>query len=381
MIPIRLRLALGTALGLVLSVVASPPVTALPIYASREGTKCISCHFDPNGGGLRNDFGFTYGKNRHSMDPEERWADVTVNPQLNEWIRLGVDTRMSYVASHVHGSTRTLNQSTFFPMQANLRVAITPLDYLSIVGSHGLYVQSEGSFPEPYLAREWYGLFHGLPYNSFIQVGKFRNPFGLRQDDHTSFLRTPAFLSFDSQVEDAGIAVGATGRNGWFELSYTNGEDAFEERAQALAGKVAWSYPWLQGGLSGYHRYNEFDEFGSLEGTKFDRWSLYLTRTFGPLTLLGEYGRGTTKGGVTVNNDAAFAEAVYRMNRGVQVRGKFDWMDTGRGAAGGSITKRYMGELDLIPMPFVQVQLSARYYEYELAPEVNEYVAMLFLPF
>ena len=370
------RTAVGVAvLSLTFMATAPVPATALPIYASREGTKCVSCHFDPNGGGIRNDFGFTYGKNRHSMEAEDRWSNVTVDPQLNEWIRLGVDTRISYVASHVHGSESTLDQSTFFPMQANLRVAVTPLDYLSIVGSHGLYLQTGGSASAPYLAREWYGLFHGLPYNAFVQVGKFRTPFGLRQDDHTSFVRTEDFLGYDSQVEDAGIAVGSTGRNGWFEFAFTNGEGAFEERAQMLSGKVAWSYPYLQGGVSGYHR---FDESGSIT---FDRWSLYLTRTFGPLTLLGEYARGTTEGSfLTVNNDAAFAEAVYRVNRGVHVRGKFDWMDTSRGT-GGAIARRYGGELDLIPMPFVQVQLVGRYYDYEFGPDVNEYVAMLFMPF
>jgi hypothetical protein len=374
MIAFSLRAALGVVVFLALFGVSVPSLMALPMYASREGTKCVSCHFDPNGGGIRNDFGFTYGKNRHSMEPEERWANVTVSPQLNDWIRLGLDTRMTYIASHVQGDQSTLTSSTFFPMQANLRVAVTPLDHLSIVGSHGLYLQTAG-LATPYLAREWYGLFHGLPYDAFVQVGKFRSPFGLRQDDHTSFVRTADFLSFDSQVEDAGIAVGSTGRNGWFELSFTNGESAFEERAQALAGKVAWSYPWLQGGLSGYHRYDESSDLS------FDRWSLYLTRTFGPLTLLGEYGRGTTGAdSLVVNNDAAFVEAVYRLNRGVNLRGKFDWMDSNRGE-GGSVTKRYAGQVDLIPMPFVQLQLSARYYEYELAPEITEYMGMLFLPF
>lgn len=374
MMPHSIRAVLGAALTLLLSAAVAAPAGALPIYASREGTKCVSCHFDPNGGGIRNDFGFSYGKNRHSMDPEDRWADVTVSPQLNDWIRLGVDTRMTYIASHVQGDESTLSTSTFFPMQANLRVAVTPLDYLSIVGSHGLYLETS-SASEPYLAREWYGLFHGLPYNGFVQVGKFRSPFGLRQDDHTSFVRTLDFLSFDSQVEDAGIAVGATGRNGWFELSFTNGEAAFEERAQTFAGKVAWSYPWLQGGVSGYHRFDE-----SLSAT-FDRWSLYLSRTFGSLTLLGEFARGTDEGfGVKVNRDAAFAEAVYRLNRGVDLRGKFDWADLDREAPG-TTARRYLGQVDLKPMPFVQVQLSGRLYDYEIGPDVTEYVGMLFLPF
>jgi hypothetical protein len=360
---------------LLLSVAAAGPAAALPLYASREGAKCVGCHFDPNGGGIRNDHGFSYAKNRHSMEPEDRWADVTVDPQLNDWIRLGLDTRMTYIASHTQGDESTLSTSTFFPMQANLRVAVTPVDHLSIVGSHGLYLDTSPGATAPYLAREWYGLFHGLPHDAFVQVGRFRNPFGLRQDDHTSFVRSIQFLSYNSQVEDAGIAVGATGRNGWFEFSFTNGEGPLEERAQALAGKVAWSYSWLQGGVSGYHRYDESDD------VSFDRWSLYLTRTFGPLTLLGEYGRGTTEDDdIAVNNDAAFAEAVYRLNRGVDFRGKFDWMDSDRDE-GGSITKRYMGRVDLTPMPFVQLQLSASLYEYELAPEVAEYVGMLFLPF
>ena len=103
MMPHSIPAVLGAALTLLLSAAVAAPAGALPIYASREGTKCVSCHFDPNGGGIRNDFGFSYGKNRHSMDPEDRWADVTVSPQLNDWIRLGVDTRMTYIASHVQG--------------------------------------------------------------------------------------------------------------------------------------------------------------------------------------------------------------------------------------------------------------------------------------
>lgn len=372
------RAASRAVLSVLLLAAAAGPASALPLYASREGAKCVSCHFDPNGGGIRNDFGFSYARNRHSMDPEDRWADLEVNPQLNDWIRLGLDTRMTYIASHTQGDESTLSTSTFFPMQANLRVAVTPIDHLSIVGSHGLYLQTSAFDPTPYLAREWYALFHGLPHNAFVQAGKFRIPFGLRQADHTSFVRTLDFLSFDSQVEDAGIAVGATGRNGWFELSFTNGEGVFEEqRAQTLAGKVAWSYPWLQGGVSGYHRYDES------QNTAFDRWSLYLSRTFGPLTLLGEYARGTDedKGfGIEVNRDAAFAEAVYRLNRGVDLRAQFDWMDLNREAPG-TTTRRYLGQVDLNPIPFVQVQLSGRLYDYEIGSNVAEYVGMLFVPF
>ena len=79
--------------------------------------------------------------------------------------------------------------------------------------------------------------------------------------------------------------------------------------------------------------------------------------------------------------DAAFVEGVYRLNRGVDLRGKFDWMDTNRGDGGGQLARRYSGEIDLTPMPFVQIQLAARLYDYELSSDMNEYVGTLFLPF
>jgi hypothetical protein len=262
--------------------VSAVPARALPLYASREGAKCASCHFDPNGGGMRNEFGFTYDKNRHSMEEETKFGTIDVDPQLNQWIRLGVDMRTTFIGDNFENGSSTYS---FFPMQANLRVAITPHEHLTVVGSHGITVDDQDSFiVPPYVAREFYALFHDLPKNAFIQVGRFRVPFGLRQDDHTSFTRQ--FLPYDSQKEDAGIALGSVGKNGWFEFSYTNGEEEpIIGQAQAFAGKVAWSFPWLQGGLSGYH-----DMGGDLDET---RWSLYLTRTFHSLTLLGEYAGGT----------------------------------------------------------------------------------------
>jgi len=357
--------------------VSAVPARALPLYASREGTKCASCHFDPNGGGMRNEFGFSYLKNRHSMEEETKFGDVDVNPQLNDWIRLGVDMRTVYVGQHYEGSS--FGTYSFFPMQGNLRVAITPHDHLTVVGSHGLVVDAPG-FPSPYVARELYALFHDLPKGAFIQVGRFRVPFGLRQDDHTSFTRSLDFLPYDSQKEDAGIALGSVGKNGWFEFSYTNGkEDPVSGQAQAFAGKVAWALPLLQGGISAYK---------DMAGSDNDRWSLYLTRTFRSLTLLGEYAGGTDQSGPfgTVNNMAAFLEADYRLSRTVNLRAKFDYLDPDR-QRDRELMRRYLVDLDLEPIPFTQVKLSYRRYhasapdELSETSDLDEYLGMLYVPF
>ncbi|HEX5031524.1 MAG TPA: hypothetical protein VFX78_08715 [Candidatus Eisenbacteria bacterium] len=361
------------AFAALLWAVSAMPARALPLYASREGTKCASCHFDPNGGGMRNEFGFSYLKNRHSMEEETKFGTLDVDPQLNQWIRLGVDMRMTYIADVFKGGSSSW---AFFPMQANLRFAVTPFEKLAVVGSHGITVdEPPGGFPPPYVAREFYALFHDLPKNAFVQFGRFRVPFGLRQDDHTSFTRT--FLPYDSQKEDAGIALGSTGKNGWFEFSYTNGEARPTlDQAQAFAGKVAWAFPWLQGGVSGYLDMSGRDEA---------RWSLYLTRTFHSLTLLGEYAGGTDEDfGGDVNSMAGFVEGVYRVSKAVNVRAKYDYVDPDKDRDR-TVNRRYLLDVDVEPVPFTQVKLSyARYHPSTPTGtdvDYDEYMAMLYVPF
>ena len=346
------------------------PASAIPLYSSREGATCISCHVDPNGGGIRNEFGFNYGKNRHSLEEEEKWARYTVNPQLNEWIRLGLDARFMYYASHVEGG-RDLAPSTFFPMQGNLRVAISPHDQLTIVGSQGIAVDVPG-FPAPYVAREIYGLIQGLPQNLYIQAGRFRLPFGLRQDDHTSFLRGVSFLLYDSQSEDAGIEIGSIGPNWFGQFSFTNGGPPFAENAETIAGKVGRTSKTFQVGVSGYHRYS------APFGVTVNRWSVYGSATRGPLTLIGEYGGGTTTGvPISYNTEAYFAEIDYRVSRGINLRAKYDWLEPNE--ASGDDLSRIVAEVDWAPMPFTELKLSYR--TYDETTDYNEYVAMLTMPF
>jgi hypothetical protein len=365
----RITFAARLLSSLLAIVALAAPADAFPLYASREGRNCISCHFDPNGSAMRNDFGFNYGKNRHSMGEEEKWSKVTVDPQLNDWIRLGLDTRIMYYASHVDGSSQ-VTSSTFFPMEGALRVAITPHDYLTIVGTHGLVVESPG-FPDSYVARELYGLFHGFAKDLYIQVGRFRLPFGLRQEDHTSFTR--AYLPYDSQREDAGIEVGAIGNNWFGEASFTNGGDPFNQRAGTFVGKVGRASTAFQFGLSGYQG------TGFVSGSNRHRWSLYASTTRGAFTFLGEYVASDFK--PDESEKAAFTELVYRVSRGVNLRAKLDYFGPESGDPFVGVARRYLAEVDINPMPFTDIKVSYRRYNYDDAADMDEYFAMLFIPF
>jgi hypothetical protein len=364
-------LALAAA-AVLLGTLASP-AASLPRYASREGDVCQTCHVDPNGGGIRNEFGFSYGKNRHSTEPEARWSSLTVNPKLNDWITFGVDFRMLYVASHSNGDSRTLSTSTLFPMEGQVNLMVMPHEHLTFVASHGLVVDEPG-FPTGYVSREIYGMFEGLPGDVYVQAGRFRLPFGLRQDDHTSFVRGPEFLPYDSQKPAAGIEIGHIGNQLFQQLSFTNGPDAFLDRAQTFTGKVGIATRSVQLAVSGFHRYAE-----NLPG-RFDRWGIYASSTRGRVTLLAEAAAGTNAlSATTTNLEAMFVELEYRLSRGVSTRTKFDWVDRNRDQPG-FWSRRLTGELEWTPVPFAIGRLSYRYNEGSGRP-YHEYLAQLYVPF
>jgi len=342
----------------------------MPLYASREGKTCIACHYDPNGGGMRNDFGFLYCKNRHGLDTEQKWANVTVDPRLNDWVAIGVDTRLLYIASHTKGGP-SLGASTFFPMQGQLNIAVTPHDYLTVVMSRGITTDSNN-----FEARELYGLIHDLPHDLYAKLGRFRLPFGLRQDDHTSYVRSIDFLPYNSQADDAGIEVGGAGPTYFGQLSFTNGSGTISgERAQTLAAKIGTGRKPISAGLSGFHQYVE------ASGARHNRWALYAMSTWQKLTFIGEYDGGTTVGfGGTRNLWAAFAELDYRLARGINVRGKFDYLEPNKDASE-DLFRRWLVEADFVPVPFAELKLSYRNHDEELVGKYQEYLAQFFFPF
>lgn len=356
---------LGAAIAALL--LAAAPAGALPLYASREGDVCQTCHVDPNGGGIRNDYGFSYEKNRHATEPEERWASMTVKPKLNDWITLGVDFRMLYDAIHENGSSDILTSSTFFPMQGQVNLAVTPHEHLTLVASHGLVVDEPG-FPTGYVAREIYGMIEGLPGDTYAQAGRFRLPFGVRQDDHTSFTRDGSVLVYDSQKASAGLEIGRIGSRSFVQAAVVNDEEPFASNRETVAAKVGWADRSFQAAVSGLHRYSSIN-----------LWSVYASATRGRWTALGEYVGGTVEA-LDKNREAFFAEVDYRVSRGVNVRGKLDYADTFRDAPG-FLKRRYTGDVDWTPVPFVQARLTYHYLETEGSRPSHEYAAQMYFPF
>jgi len=348
-----------------------PLVSALPLYATRQGQACATCHFDPQGGGPRNDFGFQFEKNRHMMTPDTtaKWADLVLANKIGDALYFGTNMRQQYTLVKEDGSSSAA-VSTFFPMQGALYATFAPHPNLTITLNHDLRQ-----------VRDAWGMIHDLPLGLYIKAGQFRVPFGLRIDDHTGAMRagfreasvgsfgTSGFLPYDPRDVEGGLEVGLTPTFGLLaSAAITNGGAAFVNHAQALSGKVSYFGSRFLGGISGYHNYT------SSTGRSETRGSLYGGLTVLPdLQLLAEagIGRGDDGAGTLTDPKGLYAEADYRIGRAWLVRAKYDFIDLDHRVAGRA-QERYTVETDYTPVPFADLKLSLRRVVPEDAPDENQ---------
>jgi hypothetical protein len=343
---------------------------ALPLYATRQGFACATCHFDPQGGGPRNDFGFQFEKNRHALTPDVgKWADLVLANKIGDALYFGTNMRQQYTYVAPVGADDPA-VSTFFPMQGAFYGTFAPHPNLSVVYSHDLRQ-----------TRDAWGMIHDLPGGLYFKAGQFRVPFGLRIDDHTGAMRagfreaaagsfgTTGFLPYDPRDVEGGVEVGFTPAPGWLASgAITNGGPAFVNHAQALTAKVAYFSSRYMGGISVYHNYS------STTKRTENRGSYYAGLNVLPgFQLLAEAGIGYGDDGAGTITDprGLYAEADVRLARAWLVRAKYDFIDLDHRVAGRA-QERYTLETDYTPVPFADLKLSLRRVVPEDAPDENQ---------
>ncbi len=351
----------------------------MPQYAARTGMACRSCHFDPNGGGPRNDTGFLYARQRHDLqpDPDPRWADVVMSNRLGGALYFGTSTRSLYLYSK-RDESRDTDVSTFFQMQGAFFATFRPHQSLALVMSRDF-----GEFSGD-KTRDLFGLIQDPGARFYLKVGRIREQFGLRQDDHTAgtragFLRassggTGGLLPFDPRDVESGVEAGVLVGRHSATVAATNGGAAFANKAQTLSSKVTLAYPWGQVAASGY------DSFQSSSGKRFTRWGGYaLGRLPGvsQLVILGEAAFGTDDvgDGRKRNLAATFVEADYRVSRALLLRAKYDFADVYRSQPGNA-SERYSVEGDATLVPFSDLKLAYRRIVPETSADENEVFLM-----
>ena len=250
-----------TLLGaFVLGAVLALPLPALaePYLAIRTGMKCSQCHSNRTGGGRRNDYGNVFSQqdlptwqlqwNGESVvtadegQPESsESAPGFFSGRINDYLALGANLRAENLTVEPPTGTKT-NESA-------IKEAVLYVE-ANLLKDRLLFYLDEKLAPGGASTREAFGMLYGLPGNTWVKVGRFFLPYGLRIEDNNAFVRTATSTSMLSS--DVGLEIGA--EPGPFSLaaSITNGTQSSSDNNidKAWHGRASFVHEMFQLGSS-----------------------------------------------------------------------------------------------------------------------------------
>jgi len=361
----------------------------VPLYAARTGLMCASCHFDPNGGGPRNEFGFNFAKQRHDLTPEDstsQWANLALVNRVGDSFPLyfGVNQRFMALANTTV-KTDSLDRAGFYSMETALYVTFQPHPRLTLV-------YSRDGFESGSVTQDAFGMISGFGWNGYLKAGRFRTPFGLRMDDHTVATRNsfldfqspplePGFLPYDPRLPDEGLEYGVMKGNWFGRTSLTNGNSHVlggigGQYSAAWTAKLGYNRSAFQAAASFYDDYykNGLSLYGYKRTT---RWGAYGLTHWRKLAFLGELDAGTDMdpSGVNVNKWAGFVETDYAPVRWTNVRLRYDALSL---ANFGDPVIRDLGQYqrwslegEFVPVPFAEIRWALRMIDPKLGTDPN----------
>jgi len=353
----------------------SPPAQAVPRFSARTGASCDACHTNPTGGGMRNRYGSdVYARTVLPAWPEaapglsmgwspREYQRVAAGADLRAGL-LGIDTRVVFEPTDEAGSRGEPYQIpeliSFFLMQADVYAAVEPSRYLLLYADYGLASKS----------LEVFGLVRAPLADSYLKVGAFVPPFGLKLANHRTYTREDG-LGIDANLRDAGIELGshpgplrvvvavlnggsgATGLNPDYRVSLAGTAD-LTMKTDALVGMLGASAWWEPGG----------DVVAGEDQTTLDRrlgayWSLSAWR----LTLLGELDHRQTRD-VAAESESELLAAYHELSllpvQGADLIVTYEYLDPDPTLKPNAL-HRLGGGFELFPVPHAELTLLVRH--------------------
>jgi hypothetical protein len=332
------------AMTLALSLAAAT-ARAEPYLAVQQGYKCVACHVNPTGGGMRNAFGNVFAQN---VLPANRIdiGDDSWTGAINRYIMAGGDVRADWTATDIPNQPHT---NEFNVSDARVYLGLEP-----IPGRLSVYVD-ERVAPGSATNLETYVRYWTADQHWFAQAGRMYLPFGLRLQDNSAFTR--AVPGINMTTPDTGVEAGWESPNWTAQLALSNGSAGGPEtnNGKQLTGQVVYVDPrWRIGLASSYNQSDAGDRavYGLFGGLRT-----------GPVAWLGEadlvVDHGFPEG--TRNLVTALLEADWAVMRGHNLKLTGEWFDPDRNVANDQQT-RWSAVYEYSPIQFLQLRGGARLY-------------------
>ncbi len=324
---------------------------SLPRFSLRQGDKCISCHYNPTGGEMRNDGGWYFGKNIISMNlPNEK--EYMMSPRISDNISFGLDYRTQFLYSQELKKTDFQQMTGSFYTHVGFSKSIDALARYDFVNQ----------------IWEGYGVARIFPNNSYIKVGSFIPNFGIRIDDHTAYTRGGDFgllfslqnfrqgLIYNPFYTEVGVEAGAFLGN-WGFLTASAGSNLLNNRTftkdptytarlelTPTIGHVSFSFG---GSYAAAKVRQPIEMYGGFFGIGYDRF-----------TLLAEYDMAKNLITSTTNDvqsNAIMVEAAVVIIGGLEAVVRYDRWDPNNDVSNDDISHVILG-FEFFPYSFVEIR-------------------------
>jgi hypothetical protein len=358
-----------------LLVFTSTETYAYPKFAAYTGEKCVSCHVNPTGAGIRNSYGSKYSRDELFMKfLKKQNEESELNPQITKGLRIGADMRMIFIDDQIAEGFPNFN--TFFQMQGDLYVHAKMNRYLNLVIAPGLYIPNTyGPNPLP-TKYEIYGMIGDLPAGLYLKAGRFIPNFGIKIPEHRSFNRQ--FNDFYTPyASDAGLEIGIAPSFFTLTAGLSNGSSIdkygtrnnsfdFDNQKQFTAsGDFRWvsKNGKFTGGLGGSFLTNPFkyDPQNNINALRQIAAGFFSIGLFERIALLGEfdYNRLDIRDSLSTRSDfqTMFAELDIRVVKGLEVKFQFENYDPQLGIKDGPLERRrYSFGLEFFPLTGLEIE-------------------------
>jgi hypothetical protein len=327
---------------------------ALPRFAVREGSSCIACHVNPTGSGLRND----YGNDVVALEelPLERWLDKgneDWDGYISDHLQIGGDFRLQGVQYDDSNGDR---QSAVFPMQADFYT------YLKLNQNAGIFTKIGARGSNSFNAEYW-ALLSNLPKNAWLRMGRTLPNYGLRVDDHTSFIRGGNFSRTLTGLEKEGLLFGP----------YLN-SPAILELGVPMFGGLQWTSSMATSLIKSGEELNNFTTQLSYSGsndivTYMAGVSYMEEDNFNLLGVSGgvsfadftwTFEADQAENWIDGNTSLAlYDELAWEVIQGVQLIGKYDFWDPNTEWKSGAVSRYALGT-EIYPLNIMEIKLQMR---------------------
>lgn len=257
------RVLLGLALALLFSAAQAEPYLAI-----RSGLKCVGCHVNPTGGGLRNAVGNTFAQNVIPANSLPEALQGWNGSLFDDRLRLGGDFRTATTRTSVSGQpTRSVGGTEQTRLYADVQLV---KDYL------GAYVDQQLA-PGKSERQEAYVRLSTPGLSWYAKAGQFYLPFGWRLQDSLAFVRQLSGVSMT--VPDKGFELGRESDEWSIQIVRSNGPGGGSSGKQTTA-QATWMQPWGRVGAAAA-------QVKSTAGNR-QAWGLFAGMTTGPVAWLAE---------------------------------------------------------------------------------------------